>query len=299
MILSSEGNAGFGKSSFAYTAPFPIVAAAFDAGVERALFGNRWKQYEGIDIEVIKYPPDMTNVNIHLEKWHRNGGKSITVYLFPQPIQTSTRLQGVRSLWNNMTILMNEAIQDPEVATVVFDTMTIARRIAADAYLETLQADPKTSGRVSLLEVEWGRPGDMIRNLYSTCQNQAEAFAGVGIKKNFVMTHHLQDTRDNVPDSTGTLHSLVRYDSSHNPYQHLEGLANTYRFVDVAMRFSDGLIVDPFTQEKTMGVMGEFMKCGYDLSKKGKKIGITNWDGLARYLNVDMHERGRIPLRYP
>lgn len=299
MIISLEGNAGFGKSSFMYTAPLPIVSGAFDAGVERALFGSRWKQFEGIDIDIIKYPPDMTNMNWHKAHWQRNEGKSITVYLFPQPVQSSYALGKVRKLWNDSTMILNEAIMDPRVATVGFDTMTIARRIAADAYLEDLQNKPGGQNRSNLIEVEWGRPGDMIRNLYSTAQNQAESFANVGIKKNFVMTHHLVPIRDNVPDHTGALHSVVRYDSHHNPYEHLEGLANTYRFVDVAMRFADGLIEDPFTGVKSLGVIGEFMKCGYDLSKKGTKFEITNWDGLARYLNADLHPRGRIPLRYP
>lgn len=306
MIISLEGNAGFGKSSFGYTSPLPLVCGAFDAGVERALFGSRWKQFEGIDIDIIKYPPNMTNINWHKAHWQRNEGKSITVYLLPTPVQTSLKLAGMRKLWNDATILLNEAIYDQYVATVMFDTMTLARRVAADAYLEDMQNDQSQTptgqahrARTNLLEVEWGKPADMVRNLYSTAQNQAEAFANVGIKKNFVMTHHLQDTRDNVPQSDGSIRSLVRYDSWHNPIQHLEGLANTYRFVDVAMRFSDGVIEDPFTGVKSLGVIGEFMKCGYDLSKKGTKFEITNWDGLARYLNADLAPRGRIPLRYP
>lgn len=298
MIVEVEGETGVGKSAFVYSAPLPLVGCAFDAGVNRALFGTVWKRWENIDIQVVKYPPALEDMSAVEKFWNRNGGRAITVYLLPQPIQISTRLQGCRELWNKFTFIATKATQSMSIASIVVDTGTIARRVAADAYLETLQNDSKTSGRQQLLEVEWGRPGDMIRSVYTAMQNQAEAFDTLGKQKHLVVTHHLTPVRQNIMDSKGEMHSVVVNNANGTPKLQMEGLGNTYRFVDVAMRMGIELVDNPMQAgSKIVTVQGVFTKCGYDLSLQGKSIVSPTWDSLANLLNRNLHPRARIELR--
>lgn len=298
MILSLEGDTSAGKSTLMYTGPLPMVVGAFDAGSIRALYGTRWHTFDGIDIQQVKWPPPVDDMNAVKAFWKRNNGRAITIYMLPQELQTSQLLQGNRVLWNVFTKVITNAIMDKDIKTVGVDTMTIARRVAADSYLETLQNTPATASRVQLLEVEWGKPGDYIRTCYTTAQNQAETFAQMGVQKHFVVTHHLTEQRVDKVNSRGEKESHVILDVTGKPLWQLEGLRNTYRFVDVALRLAKKQIPHPVTAgAKLTTIIGTYMKCGYDISLEGQEILSPTWDSLANALNTNLHPMAQIELR--
>jgi len=279
-----------------YSGPLPGVFFSFDAGVNRALFGSmNSKLFKGIDIEVVQYPmPDIVDLAALEKFWTRSENKAITVYLLPQTMQTSVLLEGNRILWNRFTQHCNHAVMLKSIATVGIDTATLMRRVAADCYLETLQVNKKANDplRTSLLQVEWAQPGNMVRSIYTQIQNQNEFFMEQGVRKNYVITHHLTDRR---------LNEKVVTDAQGNPIQDMEGLHNTERFLDVMLRMEKKPvdIVDPFGDKvgKEMGIEATFRKCGIDISLEGSKIVNPTWDSLAKVLNKSLHPKAQIMLR--
>ncbi|MFZ5501096.1 MAG: AAA family ATPase, partial [Candidatus Micrarchaeota archaeon] len=190
MLQSVEGEEATGKTSYAYTAPLKIVGFAFDMGVERALVGPRHQGlFSACKIKIVPYGDRLTAV------WQDN---DITIYELPPPIQLdSIKVNGCRYLWSQFIVLAAEALQDNSVKTIVVDTMSVARRVKASAYLEALQDDAienKKPMRERLLQIEWAAPNDAVRDLYTTAQ---------GLKKNLIAVHHLTDERTDKVDKDG------------------------------------------------------------------------------------------------
>lgn len=300
MFLSLEGNQASSKSTILYSGPLPIVVCSFDAGVNRALNGKMWRLFQNIDIEVVQYPPtmDVMDMTATRKKWIRNNGRAITVYLLPEPAQIAgAKLSGVRELWNIFTGLFNAALLDNNIKLVGIDTATIARRVAADAYLEELQ---QTSNRQQLIQIEYAKPNDMVRAIYTRAQNQLEVTGDAHVEKHVVLTHHLDDRRREMLNAKGEQVSIIVQDSKGNAVQDMEGLKKTYNFVDVAIRLEQGMVpimFDPKKQEP--GVIGTYMKQGFDLSAVGKVIYNPTWDTIAADLNTGLSPNAQIPLRGP
>ncbi len=248
MLLSIEGEEGCGKTTLAYTAPTKVVGFAFDMGVTRALFGAKHKELFGEkSIKIIPWEGD----KLPETKWDED----ITIYELPQPVQLdSIRILGAMELWDCFIQLYVQALKDDSVRTIVVDTMTIARRVKADAYLQGLQANtkPGAAPRERLLQIEWGNTNDAIRSMYT---------AVAGVKKNMVAVHHLTDERKETLDKQGQVIQVLTGNRI------LEGLSQTYRFVDVAIRNS----------KKGAKVSSEFRKCGYNLSLEGLPIENATW----------------------
>ncbi len=265
MIISLEGHTATGKTSFAYTAPLKIVGFGYDMGAERAIYGGLYKRFfEGLKIEMVPYAKGENPTT--WEHWKTN---DITVYELPQPIQLSgTRMKGCREMYAYFTILIQKAMMDPEVKTVVVDTMTIARRVAADAHLQELQENPKPGGepRVRLLQVEWGPPNDSMRRLYTYAS---------GVKQNFVALHHITPERVQNINKAGEVEQILT-----GKYL-LEGLSDTYNFVDVAMRMTK-------VREKGKGtkVVASMEKCGFDLKLEGITKDNPCWDDVVDWVNM-------------
>src|SRR3990167_5535140 len=152
MILSLEGEEKVGKTTLAYTAPLKIVGFQFDMGAERALLGAMYDQHFA-NIKVV-FVPYQSAKPPYANLWK---DADIIVFEMPQPIQIdSTKVMGVKELWDYFLIVLGEAIRDPMVRTIVMDTMTLARRAKADAYLQALQENQPDKNRVQLLQIEYG-----------------------------------------------------------------------------------------------------------------------------------------------
>ena len=262
MLLAIEGEEGCGKTTLAYTAPRRLVGFAFDMGVERALYGGKHGElFKDTKIQIVPYGKDPTMA----PSWD---GYDLTVYELPQPIQLDTILViGAKELWDYFLFLLVKALKDDGVRSIVVDTMTVARRVKADAYLEGLQANPQAGRppRERLLQIEWGATNDAIRGIYTTL---------AGVKKNLVAVHHLTDERKETIDSAGkVVQSLTGQ-------RILEGLSQTYRFVDVAIR-NEKL---KWTDEKDPKVQTVFRKCGYNLGMEGFAIANPTWDLLSQVI---------------
>ena len=271
MIISIEGDEATGKTTFAYTAPKPIVGFSFDMGTERALFGSKFNElFKGLSINLVSYsegyPP--------LVQWD---GYDITVYELPPPIQLDTaHVSGAREQWDYFLGLVGKALRDHQVRTLVVDTMTLARRVRVSAHLQDLQRDggkPGAAPRRSLIQIEYGVPNDAIRDIYSSTK---------GVKKNLAAIHHLTDEYKEqfVTDrKTGE----TRVESAATGKRILEGLNNTYRFVDVSLRMSK-------SGQEIKGLMQKF---GYDLSLSGLELDNPTWDSIVNLVNIVTEERIR------
>lgn len=298
MILSLEGNAGVGKSTLMYSAPTPSVILAFDAGANRALYGSMHSLFEGVDIQIVPYPhlfaeqPISKSLMPMVRKsWKRNEGKAVTVYMLPEPIQMGPKLDGVRYLWNEFKLLVDEALADPKIKTVGVDTGTIMRRVAIDWHLETLQATPNGKDRLQLLQIEYGKPNDQVRAVYATAQNICEYASMTGQVKNFIVTHHMDDVYVLKPNASGVMESYA------TGQEQLAGLKDTYRYVDVALRMEKSQVAGTKAGTQMSVIDAEFMKCGYDLSLEHGKIRNPTWDTLAEMINGNLASQAQVRKR--
>ena len=261
MILSIEGDEATGKTALAYTAPLPIVGFSFDPGYERAILGARYEEFfEGLNIKYVDYDkggdPKLDTV------------ADITIYNLPQQIQIdSDAIHGTNELWSYFVSLYTQAVQGGARSLVV-DTMTLARRIKADAYLQTLQEKNAQGarGRKQLLQIEWGHANDSIRDLYSVAQ---------ALKKNLVAIHHMTDERKDGIDRDGAVTSML------TGKKVLEGLNQTYRYVDVALRM----------EKKGSELTGTMVKCGYNLQLEGNPLKNVSWDRLVTMIEMGLGGR--------
>ena len=252
MLISLEGENATGKTTLAYTAPLKIAGFAFDLGFERALFGAKAALFEGLKVEIVRYAPDAEPPPFEAD---------ITIFELPLPLQLDTiRLLGCTKLWNYFLVRYVAALQDEAVRTLVVDTATLARRIKADSYLEEMQKKEPT--RVQLIQVEWGRPNDATRDLFTTVES---------MKKNLIALHHLTDERKDTVDGKGM---IVQGMLTGNKI--LEGFNQTYRFVDVALRM-----------KKLNGqITADWKKCGYNLAIEGTVIKDPTWDKLVDIIEM-------------
>lgn len=280
-VVSLEGENGTFKTGVSYTAPPPIIGCQFDLGFERAVYGVKFKElFSMLDIvernhDEVEWTPE------GLKKLWTRGPNAVTVIHFPKPIQIGERLNGVEAMWQKYAMLTGAFLRDPYMRSMVTDTMTEARRVSADGWLESLQA--KEPGRKQLIQIEWGGPDGRVREIY---QN-AKSVPG----KNFIVTHHLTDERQEFINERGQKDSFV------TGKKLLEGLRKTYEQVDLALRFELAQVDDVYNpgQRKT-SVKGTFTKCGYNLALTGSSILDPTWDKIMTTVN-DTLGRPILPLR--
>ncbi len=287
MLLSIEGDEATGKTTLAYSAPLPIVGFAYDMGIERAIKGGKYEElFAGLDIEIVPYVKDTEPDN----PWE---GHDITIFELPSPIQLdSMRLMGNTKLWLYSINLMAAAFSDPAVATIVVDTMTVARRAKASSHLEELQKAaygpngnllPDGKGgflkpREQLIQIEYGKINDAVRDIYTTGAGVKQAD---GRPKNLVATHHLTDERKEALDEKGQVVQMLTGNKI------LEGLAQTHRFVDVAI----------LTTKENKEIKGELKKCGYSLKMEGLTLPNPTWDTIANAVTMGTGDRIEIDRR--
>jgi len=292
MLLSIEGDEATGKTTLAYSAPLPIVGFAYDMGIERAIKGGKYEElFKDLDIRVLPYKKGVTYLENDTPPWE---GPDITIFELPSPIQLDAmRLVGNTALWLYSINLMAAAFSDPVISTIVVDTMTIARRAKASSHLETLQntaylanGSPAPDGqggfrvpREQLIQIEYGKVNDAIRDIYTT---------GAGVKqsdgrpKNLIATHHLTDER--VP---GPVDERGRETQVLTGNKILEGLAQTHRFVDIAI----------LTTKENKEIKGRLEKCGYSLGMEGMILNNPTWDRIANAVSIGTGERIEVDRR--
>ena len=290
MLLSIEGDEACGKTTLAYSAPLPIVGFAYDMGIERAIKGGKYEElFKDLSIEVIPYVKGVT----YLEADAPWKGFDITIFELPSPIQLdSMRLRGNTDLWLYSINLMAAAFSDPAISTIVVDTMTVARRCKASSHLEVLQnaaylpdGSPAPDGRggflrprEQLIQIEYGKINDAVRDIYTTGAGVKQAD---GRPKNLVATHHLTDERKEGMDDKGQIIQVL------TGKKILEGLAQTHRFVDIAI----------LTTKENKQIKGELKKCGYNLAMEGTVLANPTWDSLANLVSMGTGDRIEVDRR--
>ena len=165
------------KTTLALTFPRPIVHFDLDVGgFARAAW--RIDNLEGIDSE--SYP---TPIQMEKLMGVQKTGVSIK---FPK------KVIGVKETWQRIVTDYVEAIQKPEVKTIIIDSATQLWGIDHRSYLQELQErqvarNPKITEnelRENLMPKEYGEPNDRMRTLIYT----ARSFG-----KNLVLTHYPTD----------------------------------------------------------------------------------------------------------
>jgi len=265
--------------------PPPIVSFAFDMGAERAIKGKLWESmFKDMKIVHVPYDPRIAPDS---SKWK---GNDITIYNLPAPMQLGGGPnEGFRELWNYFMVLLCQAFRAPadEVRSIGVDTMTRARRISADSRLQELQEKELKDGvpvdriRKQLLQIEYGRPNDSIREIYEAAANITNAMG-----KNFMAIHHLTDEYGEVATRDGT-------EKQKTGKLVLEGLNGTYRLVDVALRMEKKQIGND------IDIRASFKKCGFnlDLETSGITIKDPTWDSIMTTINRSLGNRLDLPLR--
>ena len=251
MILSIEGDESTGKSTLAYTAPLPIVGLSTDMGHERAIYGSQFaKWFKGLDIEFVRYSKGGGKVDLPVTL---SRGKDILIYELPAPIQFDPIKQvGYLEQWDYLLEVFMDQVQEPE-GSLVTDTMTLLNRNRRNAHLQFMQK--KDPSRSSLIQIEYGKPNEAIRDLYQA----AQAF-----RKNMVVTHHLKQTYE--PEIVnGKVEHIWK-----GKYE-TDGVPDTRKQVDVSLRMS----------KEGSELKGMFMKCGYNLSLEGDSLPNPSWNMLV------------------
>ena len=174
-------------------------------------------------------------------------------------------------MWQYFIYLLGEAASDEYVNTVGVDTMTIARRIKADAHLEELNLSGDKP-RKQLIQIEYGPVNGAIENIYSV-------FATIG--KTLVTTHHLMDEY-----KPQMISGVMTEAPSGNKI--LEGWSKTYRAVDIAIR-----------NEVAKGntITSKIVVCGPNISLQGVPINPPEWNSLVELIASGTGDRVQLPRR--
>lgn len=269
MIINVEGEEKTGKSTFAYTAPLPMVVFSFDMGHDRAIYGKLYPEFfEGLDIAVYPYQqPEVTwnqgkaSAKVVHESFE---GHDITVYEVPKPMQMDpNKVEGFMAQWAYFLTIYVKAMQDPLINTVVIDTATLLYKNKVDAYLEELNA--KGSARKQLLQIEYGHPNGEIRSVYDLA---------AASKKNLVTVHHLRDHYVSRPGRDGVIESVA------DGTLETDGMKETARKVDIELRIE---------KNKDGRLIGRMPTCGPNLAMENNPIPNPTWDTLMDMVELGWH----------
>lgn len=253
MNLSIKAETSMGKSTLAMTAPKKVVVLNSDMGADGALNGFMFDSlFKRFKCQTIDYRGATE------DSWK---DFDITIVEFPAPLTLRSEvLVGKKEMWDSFLRLFVDACEDKEVRTIVLDTATIWRRHRADAHLQALQEKNKADGekpRQQLQQIEYGRPNDDIRALYTYTQS---------IKKNLVAIHHLTDEYIN-DKATGN--------------RIMEGLNNTYNFMDWAVQMD----------KKKGAIVAKITKCRNNSNMEGTEIPSPTWNKLVDMVSMSLGGR--------
>ena len=266
VLLSIEADEKCGKTTMALTAPLPIVCFSFDLGTDRAINGTKYDEwFKGLKIEHVPYGAGTS--------W---SGNDITIYDLPWPLQLNQDLlSGFTDLWSYFMQLFVRAAMDQTISTIVVDTMTLCRRVRAEAHLQTLQEDSiaeKKRPRKQLLQIEYGPVNNSIRSLYDAAKT---------MDKNLIAVHHLTDEYKPQLKSDGTVESMA------TGARILEGLTGTYRAIGTAVR----------SEKVGTKFFSKIVVCGDNPVLEGMSIVDCSWDTLVGMISSSLGGRIQIQRR--
>ena len=270
MIINVEGEEKTGKSTFAYTAPLPIVVFSTDLGHQRAIYGKLYPEFfEGLDIAVFKYKkPQLEWVNGKASakvEYEPFTGHDITIYEMPTPLQLDpNRVEGFMAQWAYMLTIYVAAMQDPLLQTVVADTMTLVYKNKIDAYLEELNTKNAAS-RKQLLQIEYGHVNEGIRSLYDFAKS---------CEKNLVAVHHLRDHYVSRPKGNGEIESVA------DGTLETDGMKETSKKVDIVLRIE---------KTKEGKLIGKMPTCGPNLAMENIPVPNPTWDSVMEVVEMGWH----------
>lgn len=183
-IFGIYGPPGGTKSSIALSFPKPLVYYDFERGAHRA-----WGMKPGtqkIAASIAGHPVDATLLTT--EMWPYNGVDDLVYVKYPEVpvrsiVQRYEKLDGWVKAWADFTSDFNNACENPEVKTIVWDTGTVEWGLCCDCFLEELQRASST-GRKQLQQIEYGEPNRRQNGLLT---------AAAANKKTLVLVHHETD----------------------------------------------------------------------------------------------------------
>ena len=254
MIISIEGHEKTGKSSFAYTAPLPIVAFSLDMGHERALYGQLFPTFfKDLKVDIVDYNTSVKPTEPTAD---------ITVYLMPSPMQLNAdKLVGYMEQWDYFLARYVMAMTNKTTNTVVVDTMTLMRKLKINAYLQELQGQGKA--RKQLQQIEYGHPDGAIRDLYT--------FAKTTTSKNLIAIHHLRDHYSAVVSRDGLVTTAA--DGTFE----IDGVRDTAKFIDVGLRMN---------KERNKPLTATIEVCGSNLNMEGNMLPNPTWDKVVDMISI-------------
>lgn len=304
--ISVEAEPKNGKTTFLYTAPLPIVGMQWDPGLE-GLYGEyAWssKMFEGVEIIPIAYDPG--KLEEYLDRIAKIEPNMILAFNLPAPLQTdASNLFGCRELYSYHTRLLSKAQRTPIVSSIVEDTMTLARKVFADAHLESeqqarlrqIEAQRARNTPEALLsapragqlsQLEWGKPHGWVEDVYNSTK---------GAGKNLIASHRLTEEFQDRPNRDGNLvPTSVGF--------RLEGYKKTYSFVDVGLSFSrdrvlmptrgaDGKVEDVYTPI----IKGTFRWCRTNLMMEDQVVQNPTWNLITNAISLSVNGRLTFPQR--
>lgn len=297
--VSIEAEVKQGKTTFAMTGPLPTVSFQWDQGVEGGLFGeysNKVGLLEGVEVEILNYLP--SKLDEYIKKIQSIPPNGILVFNLPSLLQLDpVQYAGCTEMWKYAEKLLWYAQHTEQVATIVEDTMTAARELAAASHLEDSQHDRNVqilaavnnhakaehmpSPRLQLIQIEWAKPNDMIKDRFSSTK---------GSGKNLIATHHLTDEREKKADGQGRITEVL------TGRRTLQGYNKTYAQIDIAIRLGRERRKNVANQYEDM-VIGTFIWCRYNLALEGEEIVNPSWDKLMNYVSNQSGGRLVFPMR--
>lgn len=184
MLYGPQGSL---KSSMAITWPKNIVYFDFDLGHQRAWQIDGMINSGVVDIRKMPLPE-----------------RSLTTRY--------TKLDGYLDMWKEFTESIWSACEDPEVSTIIIDTLTNQWRLCCDAYLEEIQK--VNPNRKQLLQIEYGEPNTRQRSLFDAikthnkwlviCMHETDEYAPILMNGRPVInddgTQRTMQTGAKVPD---------------------------------------------------------------------------------------------------
>ncbi len=175
-VVAIEGEVGTGKTSLALTFPKPIVHMDTDVGgFSRA----SWRFAEELKSGAIKSQPYHVPQQAIIDKLKLTTSKA-------------SKIIGVKDLWYRMLEDYLNALVDPKIKTIIWDSWTRVWTLCTNAFLEEKQE--KDANRVRLMEIEYTEPNLRMVSLVDAARD-----AG----KSLVLVCHLTDERKDVPTTEG------------------------------------------------------------------------------------------------
>lgn len=186
MKFSIKGENNTGKTALALSFPKRLVYFDCDpGGFARALTTVPKKEHELIEYNAMPLPVTTIRANLGLDL-SKTG---------------EDRLRGMKELWYMFVDRFCDAIENPEVQTIVVDTFSQLYSICCDGFLQEKQEAQEVNGKLkqgekyrqSLLQIEY-RPIN---------QRMHTLFDAVPEHKNLVVVHHMDDVWGDKLDAKG------------------------------------------------------------------------------------------------